>query len=282
MLVAHHDLQAKKLPKSKTPVNADKYTTRMLLKRVHTTTDVADAKDFTTAIVKLYKGNGLYPLSAIKKLATFPDTFDLAVDQLFEAFSKASSPANYMDHMKYWRSIRKPQGAFGRYIKNFDQALAWMICSHWLHLLKEGRDLDWLPMYLDDRIRKVWSALLGASSPPFKYRDVLTKKDPSIFSTALGLLKFCQTRCAVGIKVMRVAGHRLPPELVNAIKEMAIGRGEFLNMVKLMLNAGDQGCARMLVFPPGVPPLGFSRMLRTPRWADPLKEFLELCPTVGN
>ena len=263
----------------------DKYTSKMLLQRVYATDNITNATDFTTAIVKLYNGKGMYPLSAIKKLATFPSAFDLAIDQLFEAFAKASSREIHNDHSKYWKSIRKPQGALGRYIKNFDQALTWIVSTHWLRLVKEGKDLNWLPMYLETRIQKVWTALLAASSPPQKYSDVLTRKEPTMFSTSLGFLKFCQARCTAGIKVMRVAGHRLPPELVSLIKEMTVDRGEFLQTVESMLGGCTGLTNQLVVVPTRQISLWYNRrhhMATGPADPQKLQSMFARCPRIGD
>ena len=121
----------------------------------------------------------------VQKLATLPEAFDAAVENLFNAFAKAANLASWRNHAKFWKSKNKTQGPFGRYIKNFDQVLARMITTHWLQLVKEGRDVAWLPMDLEERIREEWSSLLADSLHPFELQGNITKNNPNISSTSL-------------------------------------------------------------------------------------------------
>lgn len=165
-------------------------------------------------------------LPAAQAVAQFQGGFDDAVAISLLVLLKGAAASNSKPNT-LWPSLRKGSGAANRIFKRVDSSLALVILQHWLSVVKRGAELEWDPLFTLDRITTLWNALL-VQFPPTPARQkgskhgmphLLLAGQPHILKVSRQILHHALSRRVAVIKAIGVAGHILPPELINKVSD---------------------------------------------------------------
>lgn len=166
------------------------------------------------------------PVAVARAVARHPGGLNDAVNILILVTRKTSvelsrAPATL------WPSLRKGKGAASRVFKMVDSTLSLIITQHWLAVMKFGAELDWDPLPIVHRLNEFWDDLLQNLPPPLVKGNstkhglphALQPSKPQIFKLSRSILRHAHARRMAALKAIKVAGHRLPPELVGLITD---------------------------------------------------------------
>lgn len=141
-----------------------------------------------------------------------------------------------------WRHLRRGSGAASRIFKKVDATLSLIVLQQFVVMVKRGAEIEWDPLPIVDNITGFWHALLDFTPPPTaKPKEskhgmphILEPGKPQILKMSRRILLHAHLRRVAVIKVSRIAGHILSPELVNIIVDEFVDGSTLLSVDNLL------------------------------------------------